>query len=215
MHFLSVILFTFYCLIGFSQTKKQTKLAMKFAKTDNDSAFINKYSDFDYELILSEKNFFSGFKSDLDSVIFHSEVNSIVGPFENDSLIFWFKIISVDSSIRMNVGNIWINPWRNLDSSKLIAEKVFEEAKNGISFNLLCLKYTGDHMLSFECNLGWFWKETMVPEFGNAILNYKRDDIFMVQTQYGFHIVKVLNDYYKDRKTVKSIPLILRKVKVK
>ena len=61
-------------------------------------------------------------------------------------------------------------------------------------------KYSKDNSV----DLGYFTKEMMVPEFGNAAFAMKKGQISKtpVKTQFGYHIIAV-----DDTRTTKPLPL--------
>lgn len=85
-------------------------------------------------------------------------------------------------------------------TSKKLAEDVLSQIKNGANFEEMATKYSEDGSSASGGDLGWFTKEKMVPEFSDAAFNLKKGEITqnLVQTEYGFHIIKL-----DDRRTTK------------
>ncbi len=69
------------------------------------------------------------------------------------------------------------------------AKEVIEKLKNGENFDVLAPKYTKDKAV----DLGYFRKEMMVPEFGNAVFNMKKGAFSEtpIKTVFGYHVVLV------------------------
>jgi peptidyl-prolyl cis-trans isomerase D len=73
------------------------------------------------------------------------------------------------------------------------AEKVLEEAKAGKDFAQLARRYSEDGSASNGGDLGFFGRGRMVPEFERAAFGLAKGEISdLVTTQFGFHIIKVL-----------------------
>ena len=91
-----------------------------------------------------------------------------------------------------------------LVSSEAQAKDIIAQLKKGAKFNDLGKKYSKDNSV----DLGYFTKEMMVPEFGNAAFAMKKGQISKtpVKTQFGYHIIAV-----DDTRTTK--PLALKEVK--
>lgn len=206
-----VIILLLYLTTGQGQTKDQLKIIEKFKSTKNDSMFIMKYSDkkefsFKIDIWLGRK------LDEVDSIVFHSNVGDVVGPFETDTHYVWIKVVRADSSLKMRVGNIWINFKSNgWDSAYVKARKVLDKAIQEVPFDDLCTLYSEDNNKKYECDLGWFWDGMMVKEFSQEIKRRKKGDVFIVKTEYGWHVVKMLDDPRLDKISVKALPLYFQK----
>ena len=73
------------------------------------------------------------------------------------------------------------------------AEKVLKEARaEGADFAELAKKYSQGPTAPNGGDLGYFGRNSMVPEFANAAFNLKAGEIGdLVRTPFGFHIIKV------------------------
>lgn len=68
------------------------------------------------------------------------------------------------------------------------AQDIIEKLKKGEKFDDLASKFSKDRP-----DLGWFVKDMMVPEFGNAAFNMKKNTFSKapVKTQFGYHVILV------------------------
>ena len=75
------------------------------------------------------------------------------------------------------------------------AEKIIAELKGGADFADLAKKYSTDPAAANGGDLGWFKKGDMVPAFADAAFNLKPGEVVQepVQTQFGWHVIKVLD----------------------
>ncbi|MFZ3381503.1 MAG: peptidyl-prolyl cis-trans isomerase [Candidatus Acidiferrales bacterium] len=96
------------------------------------------------------------------------------------------------------------------------AEDVLKKAKAGANFEDLAKKYSEDDGSKAKGgDLGWIAEGQTVPEFQQAAFTLPKGSISsLVKTQYGFHIIKVLDHETAHTKTfdeVKStiLPLVL------
>jgi len=89
----------------------------------------------------------------------------------------------------------YYNDNKQIDSAgaKLLADSVLTQLKNGASFEELAEKYSDDKgSASKGGDLGYFERRQMVKPFDEAAFNLKVGEISdLVQTNYGYHIIKV------------------------
>ena len=81
-----------------------------------------------------------------------------------------------------------------LVDSKEKAEKILEQLKSGADFAELAKKNSSDPGAANGGDLGWFKKGDMVPAFADAAFSLKPGEVDPqpVQTQFGWHVIKVL-----------------------
>ncbi|MFH0979138.1 MAG: peptidylprolyl isomerase [Candidatus Woesearchaeota archaeon] len=79
-----------------------------------------------------------------------------------------------------------------LVNSSALANSLLDQIKNGADFALLAKTYSLDtYSAQNGGDLGFFVRTQMVPEFADPVFNAKVGDLFVVQTQFGYHVVKV------------------------
>jgi len=80
-----------------------------------------------------------------------------------------------------------------IDSVRLQAEAVLDSIHNGADFGDMARRFSDDPSGSDGGDLGWFSRKVMVPEFERAAFGLPVGEVSgVVQTQYGFHLIKSL-----------------------
>src|SRR5215469_13709674 len=87
------------------------------------------------------------------------------------------------------------------------AEDVLKQAKHGANFEDLAKKYSEDDATKPKGgDLGWIVQGQTVKEFQDAAFSLPKDSISdLVKTQYGFHIIKVLDRQTAHTKTFEEV----------
>ncbi len=86
------------------------------------------------------------------------------------------------------------------------AQNILEQAKSGVDFSYLAKTYSDDTSAQNGGDLGFFMKGQMVEPFEKAAYNLKVGEITddLVETDYGYHIIKKTDEKYEDFETIKE-----------
>ncbi len=85
------------------------------------------------------------------------------------------------------------------------AEEIRKKLQKGEKFEDLAKQYSQDPSKERGGDLGWFSKEMMVKEFGEAAFSLKVGEISPpVKTQFGYHIILVEGKKGKDEQTLED-----------
>ena len=106
-----------------------------------------------------------------------------------------------------------------VEEIKAKAEDVLKQAKKGGKFEDLAKKYSEDPGTKDKGgDLGWITQGQTVPEFEKVAFSLPKGEISdLVKTQYGFHIIKVLDKETAHTKTFDEVkdqirsPMVLQK----
>ena len=182
----------------------RTSILKEFATTEQDSVFITKYSTKAYQKYSLRRTVGLSFSSLFDSLIFfHGSKGEIIGPLNFTDKVIYVKIISIDSSYRMRVGNIWLSPEkRGQENIDKLAHEILETVIRTNDFDAMSKKYTDDMNANYEADLGWIFQGTWVKEFEDEVLKHKKGDYYIVSSRFGKHVVKTIDDPVLDRSKV-------------
>jgi peptidyl-prolyl cis-trans isomerase D len=101
---------------------------------------------------------------------------------------------------------------KDLAAVKAAAEKVLKEAKGGADFAELAKKYSEDESnAKLGGDLDYFTRGRMVPEFDEAVFGAQPGVLpDLVQTSFGFHIIKVVDKKAGSTRTFDEVKAQIR-----
>lgn len=169
------------------------KVAEDFRVAENDSMFVALNSDAPFNPAFNKKG---SLPVNIDSIMFGSPVGFVVGPYvENNS----FKIAKL-SAVKMLPDSVKASHiLLKLDPAKkeailATADSIKTALKSGADFKTLSDKYSTDEGSKVKGgDLGWFSPGMMVAEFNDACFNGSKGDYTIVQTQFGVHIIHIVD----------------------
>lgn len=91
-----------------------------------------------------------------------------------------------------------LDPNTSQEDTRIAANEILKQIKDGADFGEMAAQYGTDGTKDVGGDLGWFGKGVMVPEFEEAVFalvpGELRDEL--VETQFGYHIVKLEEERY-------------------
>ncbi len=144
--------------------------------------------------------------ADVAKEVFSQPVGSIVGPVANETGLSLYKIIDekISDNVMYHAAHILLRTDGGQDEAaqKAKAETVLARAKAGEDFAKLAAQYSEEPGAAERGgDLGWFGKNRMVAEFDAAVFSSRPGDIKgLVKTQFGYHIIKVLDRSTRELK---------------
>lgn len=195
------------------------KVAKPFAE---DSAFIIAESDvrnFDQNFVTQGMLF-----PVLDTTMFKSEVGTVVGPYEENGSLKVTKLLaskmSADSAkvrhILVGYKDSGANPaiTRTKEQAKAKADSLLGALKKGAKFVDFVEKFSDDNGKKMPPNkkegedymgkggdYGWLnAKSQFVEPFKNAGLDGKKGDLVIIESQFGYHLMEVLDTKGSQKK---------------
>jgi parvulin-like peptidyl-prolyl isomerase len=120
----------------------------------------------------------------------------VAGPINRPDGIYFLRVDDIRSGQNevVKASHILINFDNNKDSARAEANRILRDARsNPNNFAILAMQYSKDPGSGQRGgDLGFFGKGRMVPEFEQAAFAAKVGDIVgPVESQFGFHIIKV------------------------
>ncbi len=176
----------------YAETEKAVaELVDEFAASDEPMEFVNLTSDRKADLAYYKK---SELGNDSVANYLFAHKNRVYGPYlENNA----YKISRVGSvkmlpdSVRAR--HILIAPQNNnYAQARAVADSLANLLKKGANFEQLARANSTDQNSAVNGgDLGWFNQRTMVQPFSDTVFFAKRNEIKVVVTQFGAHVVQV------------------------
>ena len=174
--------------------------AAEFKSTDDDSSFVVYNS----EAPLDQK-FYSldNLPSGIDSAFFAQEVGAITPVYSLNGAFMVSKLSQtkmIPDSVKAR--HILLKTTQQFTDTLLEAklDSIKTEIQNGANFADVAKEISEDVGSAIEGgDLGWFKEGAMVPTFNDACFDGNVGDMVIVQSQYGFHLIEVLDQADKSR----------------
>ncbi len=182
-----------------------------FTKEANAVQFVELNSDTDFNPFYFKKDEIAN--KDLATFAFDKKEGDVFGPYlENES----YKLAKINSIKMMadsvKARHILIRPVKgDFKIAEAKADSIRKLLKKGKRFDDLARKLSADKGSAVNGgDLGWFSQGRMVRPFNDAAFSSKRNQIKIVKTQFGVHILQVT----KLSKRVKKVQLAIVDKKV-
>ncbi len=177
------------------------KIYDEFATIENVAAFVNSTSDVRYDSTWIKRG---SLPYQLDSLMFNAPVGTTFGPYVENNMYQMARLVDVQSRpdslrashILVSYMGTNVNPTTTLtrDQAKAKADSILSVVKSSpAKFDELASSSINDDKTAATTkgDLEWFPDGAMVAPFNNAVLNGKVGDVLTVETQFGYHVVKI------------------------
>ena len=133
------------------------------------------------------------------SILVNQDKGDVIGPYKLGSLMYRIsKLVDIQSRPdSIEARHILISPKTNisLDSAKLIVYNLKQQIENGGDFALLAQGISDDKPSAIKGGeLGWFKEGVMVQQFNDACFSSPDNELKVVETQFGIHLIQVTNN---------------------
>ena len=172
-----------------------------FVNTNDIPQFVNANSDEPFD----NMNYADGELPDIiNDFMFQNDVGATYGPyFENETykISRLAAINQVADSVRARHILISPGPERTPQQAREMADSLKDLIDRGTDFALLATLNSDDQgSAQLGGDLGWFTEGMMVQPFNDACFFGNIGDVTIVETQFGYHIIEILNQGPKTMK---------------
>ena len=204
------------------ENMKTIAATFKTNKPSEDSLFVIAESDSrNFDMTFHTKGTLS---PKIDSAAFNSEVGTVFGPYEENGVLKVSKLIAIKKSAdSAKVRHILIafkgsgaseSVTRTKEQAKAMADSLLGLLKKGAKFNDFVEKFSDDNGKKMPPNkkageyypgkggdYGWINQNSQFVEpFKNAALDNKKGDLVIAESQFGYHIIEVLDSKGSQKK---------------
>jgi peptidyl-prolyl cis-trans isomerase D len=185
--------------IEFNKTTKQNDTLLGFGNTNDVTAFLDRNSDIKYDTIFKSKKQLSASYADSLMTL---KVGETYGPYRDGNFQKISKMIARKENGTVKASHILVtyegaeraNPEikRTKEEAEARAKELLRDAKkSGAVFVELARDNSDGPSAPNGGDLGYFQEGRMVPKFNDFAFGNKVGAIGLVETDFGFHVIKV------------------------
>ena len=181
--------------------KAASKLATAFGEAPNDTIFFRANSNGTASPIVSTMD---NLPSDLKIDSAYIKKGFVKGPVLTHQGYEITKVLGVEEVEKVESAHILIAHKADTAKTRELALEVLTKAKNGEEFNDLVKQYSEGPSKDKNGELGAVKKGNLVKPFEEAIFAMSEEGLVpeVVETSFGFHIIKVLKPKYPETEIV-------------
>ncbi|MDQ1332876.1 MAG: peptidyl-prolyl cis-trans isomerase [Bacteroidota bacterium] len=188
-----------------------TRTMEEFAAAADPVQFINLSADSRYIGFFTPLN---QVPENLREFVKKEDKSSVFGPYQEDGSYKIVRLLeAADRPDSVHARHILLSPdqTRNLAQTRVAADSLMKLIKSGTKFETLAMVSSDDQgSAQVGGDLGWFSEGQMVVPFNNACFSGKKGEITTVETNYGIHIIEILEQSKSIRKY--NLGIIDRKI---
>ncbi len=195
----------------FEQSEKWINdIVSDFASTTDDVSFVNSNSDVAFDDTWQKQ---ADLPEDIAMWIYetNAEEGDILGPyFEDDSyrLAKLHAVQMLPDSVEARHILLRVESQEEMIINQALADSLKKAIEGGSNFAELAMQYSTDQGSAIQGGeLGWFGRGMMVKPFEEAAFNNKVNEVTIVNSQFGIHIVQTTRRG-KESKQVQVATLI-------
>ena len=187
--------------VEYNDVSKLADTIQGLKTTQNITEFVEQYSEVPFDSIYLSKG---ALANDYADILFKLKKDDVFGPYQDGEQFKISRFIDRKNGGSIRASHILVsfqgasraNPQiaRSKEEAEKIANKYYREARrNPDDFAELATKYSDGPSSSMGGDLGFFQEGTMTEKFFDFCNKSRVGRIGIVETEFGFHIIKVTN----------------------
>ncbi|VAW14598.1 Peptidyl-prolyl cis-trans isomerase [hydrothermal vent metagenome] len=185
--------------VEYSKEKDRTDTIVGFRNTTDVAAFLDRNSDIKFDTLYKAKNSLPALFAD---TLMTLKVGNLYGPYNDSGFYKVSKMVARKPNGSVKASHILIGyvgaerakpeVTRTKEEAKAKAEELLKDTKKeGTVFVQLARDNSDGPSAANGGDLGYFQEGTMVPKFNDFAFGNKVGAIGIVETDFGFHIIKI------------------------
>ncbi len=130
--------------------------------------------------------------------------SEVIGPWFEDGAYKLARIVDIaDRPDSVRAAHILLAPnaSRTMAQAKAEADSLIRLVRGGVDFSMLAMTNSDDQgSAQVGGDLGWFSEGMMITPFNNACFSGKKGDLVTVETTYGLHIIRIIDQSPRVKK---------------
>lgn len=194
---------------------KINALLPELKSTTNLAEFINENSAIKHDTIYKLK---SALETSIQTEVDSMQIGDTYGPFTADGFTKIVKLtgkqlapsVKASHALIAYVGAQRANPevTRTKEEAKTLADELLAKAKtSSTDFAEFATEHSDGPSATKGGDLGWFYENQMVPAFNDYVFNNPKESIGLVETDFGFHIIKVIDTKEEDKYQIATLAM--------
>ena len=187
--------------VEYNDVSKLTDTIQGLKIAQNITEFVEQYSEVPFDSIYLSKG---ALANDYADILFELKKDDVFGPYQDGEQFKISRFIDRKNGGSIRASHILVsfqgasraNPQiaRSKEEAEKIANKYYREARrNPDDFAELATKYSDGPSSTMGGDLGFFQEGTMTEKFFDFCNKSRIGRIGIVETEFGFHIIKVTN----------------------
>ena len=187
--------------VEYNDVSKLADTIQGLKTTQNITEFVEQYSEVPFDSIYLSKG---ALANDYADILFELKKDDVFGPYQDGEQFKISRFIDRKNGGSIRASHILVsfqgasraNPQiaRSKEEAEKIANKYYREARrNPDDFAELATKYSDGPSSTMGGDLGFFQEGTMTEKFFDFCNKSRIGRIGIVETEFGFHIIKVTN----------------------
>jgi hypothetical protein len=200
MKFICFTILIISCLSGFSQTKSMADIKKDIENSSNSPLYVKDILKKKFKLDTIVVTRTTHFNSLADSLAYRGILKKVYGPYTIQGQKFLVQILARLPNTFYRISQIFIDTsvfrYRMADS---LGNAILLKLKNHQdSFEHLAQTYSMGGESATRGDLGWVARGSVLPAIDKQLVKSKKDDVIMIWSDNGLHIIKVTDGPKQD-----------------